>query len=121
MKNKIRRNLILKVDYERVKSFSGILLNQHKFYIIGVLAVFIIFGSSKKEIAKLQVKEEIPIGDPELKRLIGIKATDLIRGKKYEQEIACMIVRLENTLNEIKKRKYFGKRPIEDILIISIK
>jgi len=120
MKNKIRHNLILRVDYEREKTIGGILLNKHRFYLIGILCTLLIYDNGKKEIAKLMVKEEIPIGDPKLKSLIGVKATDLIRVKKYEIEINILTLKLEKVLKAILSAKSFNKKSLKDIRIIKI-
>jgi hypothetical protein len=80
----------------------------------------VVYHNGKKEIAKLMAKEEIPIGDPKLKSMIGVKATDLIRVKKYETEINILILKLEKGLKNILSAKQFNKMPIKDIRIIKI-
>lgn len=120
-KEKIRNNLIIKVDYEREKTLGGIFLSKHKIYIIGVLPILFIFSDGKKDINKLMAKEEIPIGDPQLRNLMGVKATDLIKLKKYEDKIAAIIIKLEKALKKIKRTKKFLDKPIKDIKIIQVK
>ena len=96
-------------------------MSKHKIYIIGVLPILFIFADGRKEVNKLQAKEEIPIGDPQLRNLMGVKATDLIKLKKYEDKIAAIIVKLEKALKKIKKTKKILDKPIKDIRIIQVK
>jgi hypothetical protein len=120
MKDKIRKNLIIKVDYEREKTLSGIFLNKHTFYIIGVILVAITYATGETVITKPMARESIPLNDPKLRNILGVKATDLIRVKKYETEITSIILKLEKELKQIMQRKTFQNKPIKDLKIVVI-
>lgn len=121
MKKKIIRNLFLSVDYQREKSFSGVILNKHKIYLIGTLPVLFIWASGKKELSKIKTKLEIQIGDPQLRNILGAKADDERVGKKYKTEIDAMVISFEKCLNNAIKTKSFANIPLASISIVNFK
>jgi hypothetical protein len=76
---------------------------------------------NENSVCKLQAREEIPLGDPQLRNLMGVKATDLIRLKKYNDKIEAIIKTLDKALNKIKKTKTFANKKITDLKIIQVK
>jgi len=121
MKKKIIRNLFLSVDYQREKSFSGIILNKHKIYLIGTLPVVFVWANGEKEISKIKTKLEIQIGDPQLKNILGTKADDVRVANKYKTEIDAMVASFEKHLNNAIERKSFANKPLASISIVNFK
>lgn len=118
MTDKIKNNLVLKADFEQEKSKAGILTGKTKFYIIGVLPVVFILPTGKKEVVKLQAREEIPINDPSLRNIMGVMASDIIKQKKYSAEIDKIVANLNEALLKIKIEKNFFKKQVADVAII---
>jgi len=119
MRQKIIRNLFLSVDYQREKSFSGILLNKHKFYLIGSLPVLFIWADGSKEASKIMTRVEIPVGDPNLRNILGARAVDEAIAKKYSVEIMSMATSIMKSIETAVESKVFAGKPLKSISIVN--
>lgn len=119
MRNKIRRNLFLSVDYEKEKTKAGIFTGEKKIYLIGSLPVVVFYKDGKKEITKLKSKIEIPGNDPALKNILGIKATDEKRSKRYKHEINTLTERFNRLIKKLSEAKKLSDKPVKSLAIIN--
>jgi len=120
MKDKITKNLLLNVTFERNKSAGGIELPGHKFYLIGSLPVLLLYQSGQKQIANLKAREEIQSDDPYLREMTGVKASDKIQKLKYKEQIERMVFQLEKAVESaLKVNRWFGQ-PIKDLILVKL-
>lgn len=117
MKEKVLRNLYLAVDYADVKAEDGTKTPQ--FYLVGVLPVLIDYQDGKQEVAKLKIPEPISSNDPELRSLMGKKATDEKR-KLYRPVIRKLVKRLAQAITNAKLSNSWNGKEIKDVSIVKI-
>lgn len=120
MKHQIFKNLFLSVDYEKEKTPAGIYTGRTIFYLIGRLPILIIYPNQFKEITQFKVKEEIPIGDPHLRNMLGARATDDRNNKRYKNEIQKIVQRLEKVITSALKAQKFKNKPFSQFKIINV-
>jgi hypothetical protein len=117
MKDSIYKNLYLKIDYEQIKSDAGI-ISGNIFYLIGTLPLAITYPSKNTEIAKVNVREKIEKNDPQLRNMLGIKASECTRDR-YKEPIKEMVLKLEKILMDTTQKKEWRGKTIENIAIIN--
>lgn len=119
MKDKILNNLYLAVDYVDVISDEGKKTGNVQFYLVGTLPVLIDYKDSENQVAKLKVAETINSDDPELRSLMGKKATD-VRRRRYSSTIRKMVKRIEAALTEAQLTKTWNGKAINDVSIVKM-
>jgi len=119
MKDKILNNLYLAVDYVDVISDEGKKTGNVQFYLVGTLPVLINFKDSESQVAKLRVAETIKSDDPELRNLMGKKATE-VRRRRYSPTIRKMVRRIEAALTEAQLTKTWNGKAINDVSIVKM-
>lgn len=118
MKEKILKNLFLRVDYEKRKTQSGIALPGVAFFLIGTLPILIRYANGKKEVAALNSRETIEGRDPKLRNIMGAKAIDEERAKKYKSQIDSICGKLEKIVDKALSEGRWQGVPIKEIALI---
>jgi hypothetical protein len=119
MKDIISRDLFLKVDYEKVKSDSGIVLPGVIFYLIGVLPIMITHSNNKRQVVKLQAREVIRSDDPGLRKMMGARITEQ-HSLKYKDQISAIVSKFEKLIKSMKERRKFNGLSINDVAVIKL-
>ncbi|MFH0891325.1 MAG: hypothetical protein V1867_00930 [Candidatus Falkowbacteria bacterium] len=120
LKTTIQNNLYLRVDFNySFKTPAGILGKRTRFFLIGVLPVFIVYKDGKKERAGLNCHIEVG-QDPALRNLQGRRAGDFLGDGRYKKPIEKIVGKLEVSLMKIVRSKSFNRKPVTDINIINL-
>lgn len=119
LKTKIQNNLYLRLDFNHsFQTKSGILTKEPKFFIVGVLPVYIEYRDGQKERANLNRHIEVA-KDPTLRDLHGVKVGNFEKIKKYQKKVEQVIGKLEKAYKKILESGLFNKKAIKDIYIIN--
>lgn len=118
MKDKIFKNLLINVDFERNKSAGGIELPGHTFYLIGSLPVLIVYKNGTKELANLKSREIISVDDPKLREMVGVKAT--AHKEKYKFQIDKIATILEKTITKAMQARQWHNKPINQLMLVNV-
>jgi hypothetical protein len=120
MKESIYKNLFLSVDYVKEQTKSGLYTGKTIFYLIGTLPVFLRLASGGKDIVKLKSKVQIQLGDPELKKVLGMKATDPHVSKCYAPQVKAIAEKLEAAVDRIMRNRSFAGKDVADCAVIKM-
>jgi len=120
MKDKIFKNLLLNVIFERNKSQGGIELPGHTFYLIGSLPALIVYSNGKKEVANLKARERINADDPYLREMVGVKATSKAHKTKYKIQIDKIASALEKSITRALRSHKWQNKPINQLMLVNI-
>lgn len=117
MKQKILNNLYLTVDYDYKTEKEKIV--GHQFFLIATLPLLIKFTQKKQQIVKLKVREEIESNDPDLRSLVGKKASEETRDK-YKPLVEKLVDRLSDALAKCIESKKWAGIKTESISIVNL-
>ena len=119
LKKIIEKNLYLRVDFSnKYKKTKQGIIQDTKFFLIGVLPVAIIYKNGEKE--KASINYSLLVGrDPYLRKLQGAKATDKDKVKGYEIKIKDIVSGLIGGFSKITESGKFNNKEFEKILIIN--
>lgn len=120
MLDKIHKNLYLKIDYQKNKPRSGIEIPGVKFYLIGMLPVFIVYGNGKKEVAQLLARQELNTMFKDMRDIIGLNAKNENKLKNYRKEIKEICLIMEKEINNAVNEGRWRGTPIKEMAVIKV-
>lgn len=90
------------------------------FYLVGSLPALIVYGSGKKELANLKVREKIDADDPKIRDMVGVKASTRAHREKYRVQIDKMVAVLEKSVTRALKTYKWKDKPINQLILVNI-
>ena len=119
LKTMIENNLYLRVDFDnRYKKTKGGVIQDTKFFLIGVLPVVIIYQNGEYEKASMNYALEVG-RDPLLRNLQGVKATDHEKTGSYREKMSDIVSKMESGFLKTMELGKFKGKDFEKILIIN--
>lgn len=120
IKKLIEKNLYLRVDFNnKYKKTEEGIVEDTKFFLIGVLPVAIFYKDGTKEKASINYALKVE-RDPYLRILHGSKATDENRIGAYKKKIKEIVSGMEGAFLKLTGEGKFNNKEFNKILIINL-
>ncbi|MEI8360961.1 MAG: hypothetical protein WCG01_02440 [bacterium] len=118
LKRLIEKNLILRVDFNNSveQTEHGDIIGT-KYFLIGVVQVAVFYQDGTNERALINYALSVA-KDPFLRLLQGVKATDRMKIKNYNQKVKEIVRGLEGAILKTVRDGKFNNREISKILIV---